>query len=204
VRDREGWRAALAVFARRTDGRLDVLVNNAGIGCMGFLEALSEAEVDDQIDINLKGVINGCRAGIALLAATPGSMVVNMASVAGVAASARMSVYAATKFAVRGLSEALELEYSRLGVGVRCIMPWFLDTAILDKTASGNQDLRAMLKAGGVAVYRVEEASEAIWRAVHGQAREHMVGAQARRLALLKRFAPGLVRKRLLRQIAGR
>ena len=199
VRDRDNWREALGGFVG-AHGRLDVLVNNAGIARMGFLEAQTDADVDAQIDINLKGVINGCRAGIEHLKATPGSMVVNVASVAGMVAAARMSVYAATKFAVRGLSESLDIEYSRFGVGVRCIMPWFLDTPLLDK-AGGNQDLRAGLRAGGAEIYKVEAASEAIWAAVHGKGVRYLVGAQARRIGLLARLAPGLVRKQLLRQM---
>jgi short-subunit dehydrogenase len=113
-----------------------------------------------------------------------------------------MSVYAATKFAVRGLSEALEAEFARVGVGVRCIMPWFIDTPLLDKARlSDNEDLRVSLRAEKVPVYPVEAVSEAVWAAVHGKPRlHHLVGAQARQVGLLNRFAPKFVRKRLSTQ----
>lgn len=203
VRDRGGWRRELAAFARLTDGRLDVLLNNAGLAKGGYLEAQSPADVDLQVDVNLKGVLNGCQAAFDLLVATPGAMVVNVASVAGLVAPPRMSVYAATKFAVRGLSEALEAEFARVGVGVRCVMPWFIDTPLLDKARfSGNEDLRVSLRDQKVPVYPVEDVSDAIWNAVNGKPTlHHLVGAQAKRIGLLSRFLPEMVRKRLQRQV---
>lgn len=202
VRHRSAWKAELAAFARLTGGRLDALLNNAGVARGGYLEAQSADDVDLQVDVNLKGVVNGCQAAFDLLTATPGAMVVNVASVAGVVAPPRMSVYAATKFAVRGLSEALEAEFARVGVGVRCIMPWFIDTPLLDKAGfSGNEDLRVSLRAQKAPIYPVEDVSEAIWAAVHGKPRlHHLVGGQAKRIGMLNWLAPGLVRKRLRRQ----
>lgn len=202
VRHRSAWKRELSHFARHTEGRLDVLVNNAGVARGGYLEAQSDEDVDLQIDVNLKGVVYGCQAAFDLLSATPGSLVVNVASVAGVIAAPRMSVYAATKFAVRGLSEALEGEFARVGVGVRCIMPWFIDTPLLDKARfSGNEDLRVSLRHGKVPVYPVADVSEAIWAAVHGPSRlHHLVGAQARRVGVLARLFPDLVRRQMRRQ----
>jgi NADP-dependent 3-hydroxy acid dehydrogenase YdfG len=202
VRHRSAWKHELAAFAKLTAGRLDVLLNNAGVAKGGYLEQQRPDDVDLQVDVNLKGVLNGCQAAFDLLAATPGAQLVNVASVAGVVAPPRMSVYAATKFAVRGLSEALEAEFARVGVGVRCIMPWFIDTPLLDKARlSDNEDLRVSLRAEKVPVYPVEAVSEAVWAAVHGKPRlHHLVGAQARQVGLLNRFAPKFVRKRLSTQ----
>ncbi len=202
VRHRSAWKAELAVFAKATGGRLDVLMNNAGIARGGYLEAQAPDDVDLQVDVNLKGVLNGCQAAFDLLCATPGALVVNVASVAGVVAPPRMAVYAATKFAVRGLSEALEAEYARVGVGVRCIMPWFIDTPLLDKARfSGNEDLRVSLRHQKIPVYPVDDVAEAVWTAVHGKGLHHLVGGQAQQIGLLSRLAPALVRKRLRRQV---
>lgn len=203
VRHRSAWKRELALFAQRTGGRLDVLMNNAGIAKGGYLEAQTPDEVDLQVDVNLKGVLNGCQAAFDLLAATPGAQVVNVASVAGVVAPPRMSVYAATKFAVRGLSEALEAEFARIGVGVRCIMPWFIDTPLLDKARfSGNEDLRVSLRHEKVPVYPVSDVTDAVWSAVHGKPRlHHLVGGQARQIGFLNRFLPGVVRRQLHKQI---
>lgn len=203
VRHRSGWKRELAAFAKATDGRLDVLLNNAGVAKGGYLETQTPDEVDLQVDVNLRGVLNGCQAAFDLLAATPGALVVNLASVAGLVAPPRLSVYAATKFAVRGLSEALEAEFARVGVGVRCILPWFIETSLLDKARfSENEDLRVSLREQNMAVYPAETVAEAIWAAVHGKPRlHHVVGAEARRISFLRRLAPGFVRRRLARQV---
>jgi len=202
VRDRNAWRRELAAFAKLTGGRLDVLMNNAGIARMGYVEAQSADDVDLQVDVNLKGVLHGCRAGFDLLAATPGALVVNVASVAGLVAPPRMAVYAATKFAVRGLSEALEAEFGRVGVGVRCVMPWFIDTPLLDKAGpSANEDVRMSLREQKLPVYPVEHVSDAVWAAVHGKGLHHLVGGQARQIGLLNRLLPGVMRRRLAKQV---
>lgn len=203
VRHRSAWKRELPLFAKAADGRLDVLMNNAGVAKGGYLEAQSPDDVDLQVDVNLKGVLNGCQAAFDLLAATPGALVVNVASAAGLVAPPRLSVYAATKFAVRGLSEALEAEFARVDVGVRCILPWFIETSLLDKARfSENEDLRVSLREQRMNVYPAEAVAEAIWTAVHGKPRlHHLVGTEARRISLLSRLAPAFVRRRLARQV---
>jgi NAD(P)-dependent dehydrogenase (short-subunit alcohol dehydrogenase family) len=197
VRDRNGWRNALADFSRSSGGRLDALLNNAGVAHYGFFEDQSDEEIDRQFDINLRGVANGARAALPLLKATPGSTLINVASCAGIVGAPRMAAYCATKFAVKGLSEALEAEFSRHGIAVRCIMPWFVDTPILQAGSQGsNEKMADRLRAGGAEVYSVEEAADVIWRSIHGRDLNWIVGKAGRRLALAARFLPGSVRKR--------
>jgi len=83
------------------------------------------------------------------------------------------------------------------------VMPWFIDTPLLDKARfSGNEDLRVSLRDQKVPVYPVEDVSDAIWNAVNGKPTlHHLVGAQAKRIGLLSRFLPEMVRKRLQRQV---
>ena len=85
---------------------------------------------------------------------------------------------------MRGLSEALEAEFARVDVGVRCIMPWFIDTPLLDKARfSGNEDLRVSMREQKTPIYPVEDVSDAVWAAVHGKATlHHLVGGQARQI----------------------
>ena len=196
VRDRDQWHAALAGFVATADGRLDILLNNAGICRYGMFEEVGPEEADLEIDINIKGVVNGAYAALPHLKATPGSRLVNVASCAGLVGSPGLSVYSATKFAVRGLSEALDAEFARHGVGVACVMPWFVDTPILDSGSSGtNRTIRDAI--GDSPVYTTEEAAETVWQAVHGCEREYLVGKAARRLRFTARFLPGVLRKRL-------
>ncbi|MFN3857503.1 MAG: SDR family oxidoreductase [Caulobacter sp.] len=198
VRDRDQWDKAIAAFGKASGGRLDVLLNNAGIARYGYLEEQSPEEGDLQIDINVKGVINGARAGLDLLKATPGSVLVNIASCAGLFGAPRMAIYAASKFAVRGLSEALDAEFARFGVKVRCVMPWFVDTPILNAGSQGsNLKIADAIREGGSEVYTVEDAAQVIWDAVHGEKLNYLVGKAARQLAFGVRFMPGSIRKRL-------
>jgi NAD(P)-dependent dehydrogenase (short-subunit alcohol dehydrogenase family) len=199
VRDRDAWDKALADFAERTGGRLYALLNNAGVAHYGFLEEQTADEADRQIDINIKGVVNGARAGLDLLKASHGTLI-NVASCAGLYGAPKMAVYSATKFAVKGLSEALDIEFARHGVAVRCIMPWFVDTPILDAGSQGsNEKITDTIKQSGSEVYTVEEAADVIWSAVHGKDLHWVVGKAGRQLRFAARFMPGSVRKQLRR-----
>ena len=199
VRDRAAWKKELAAFAKGTGGRLDVLLNNAGVAHYGWFEDLTDDEVDRQIDINIKGVVNGARAGLDLLIGTPGSVLINVASCAGLFGAPKMAIYSATKFAVKGLSEALDLEFSRHGVAVRCIMPWFVDTPILQAGSQGsNEKIADTIRQGGSEVYTVEEAADVIWKAAQGKDLHWIVGKAGKRLRFAARFMPGAVRKQLL------
>jgi NAD(P)-dependent dehydrogenase (short-subunit alcohol dehydrogenase family) len=198
VRDRAAWDDALSVFVAASGGRLDALINNAGVASYGYLDEQSEDEVARQIDINIKGVVNGSRAGIAHLRKTPGSQLINIASCAGLYGAPKLSVYCATKFAVRGLSEALDIEFSRFGVGVKCIMPFYINTPILDAGAAGsNETMADSIKAGGVPVYTVEECAGVIYDSVASKELKHVVGARGKQFAMLARFVPGMIRRQL-------
>ncbi|MBA2920717.1 SDR family oxidoreductase [Sphingomonas sp. MAH-20] len=194
VRDRAQWRAALADFVTASGGRLDVLFNNAGVGHGGPLEMMDPDKSDLVVDVNLKGVIHGAEAGLPHLAATPGARMLNTCSAAGLYAAANMSVYAATKFGVRALTDSLDVEWEEHGIKVRSIMPSFIDTPLLDNVAAGsNLSGRDHVKAMGLEITPVEQVAEAAWRAVHGTKRHVVVGKTAKRLAFMLRWAPGLV-----------
>ena len=198
VRDRAGWTAALADFAKLTDGRLDVLLNNAGVAKFGPFDSHDDAEVDLQLDINIKGVIAGARAALPWLKATPGARLINISSCAGLYGSPGLAVYSATKFAVRGLSEALDVEWKAHGVSVACVMPWFVETPILNAGPPGsNASMSDVLKSGGLPVYPVEDAAEVIWRAVHGKDLHYFVGKRARQMRFASSHMPGALRKQL-------
>jgi NAD(P)-dependent dehydrogenase (short-subunit alcohol dehydrogenase family) len=195
VRDRAQWRAALDGFVAHA-GRLDVLLNNAGIARYGMFEEVTPEESDLQVDINVKGVINGAYAGLPHLKATKGSRLINVASVAGIVGSPGLATYSATKHAVRGLSEALDAEWTRHGIAVTCVMPFFVETPILDEGSKGsNRTIRDAI--GKSPIYTVEEAAEMVWRAAHGREREYIVGKAGRQASFARRFMPGRLRKRM-------
>lgn len=199
VRDREGWRNAVSQFADATRGRLHVLFNNAGVGRHGWFEDVSHDDADWTIDVNVKGVVNGIYTALPLLRQTPGARIVNTASAAGLVGAPQLAVYSATKFAVRGLSEALDVEFSRYGVRVVCLMPSFIETPILDMPTGGrNSVLRDQINATKAPVEPVEVAAQAAWDAVHGDAVHVTAGKMAKRLHFAARIFPNGLRKRLI------
>lgn len=194
VRDRAQWDAVLAEFAARTDGKIDLLFNNAGIGAGGLLAVTPAAEIDRLIDINLKGVFYGAQAGLKYLRATPGSALVNTSSAAGLYAGPGMSGYAATKFGVRAMTESLDQEWAEYGIKVRAIMPGFIDTPLLDVNAMGsNRSIRDTVKARGMEFTPVEQVAQAVWDAAHGSRVFLPVGKSARKIAFLSRWLPGVL-----------
>ena len=196
VRDRDQWQGALAAFAEVSGGRLDVLFNNAGIGSGGQYMDMAPEEADRLIAINFGGVVNGIYAALPLLRATPGSTILNTGSASGFYGVAGLAVYSATKFAVRGLTEALDIEFAKHGIKVRSLMPGFIDTPLLDQvSADSNEPARNRLSASGFEIIPVERVGEAAWDAVHGDKVHVPVGKMARRLSRIARWFPGLIVK---------
>ncbi len=201
VRDRAAWDEALSAFTAKTGGRLDILFNNAGIGTGGPIEAMESADIERVLDINLKGCFWGAQAGYPYLRNTPGSALVTTSSAAGIYASAGMAPYAATKFGVRAMTESLDREWREAGIKARTIMPSFIDTPLLNATASGsNQAIRDVVRDAGLEFTPVEEVAQAVWYAAHGNKVHTLVGKTARRLKMATTWAPWLLPKRFGRR----
>ena len=202
VRDRKAWDAALAAFVEKAGGRLDVLFNNAGIARGGQFADCSTADHDLLIDINFRGVVYGAEAALPYLRQTPGSCLLNTASAAGLFGAPGLATYAASKFAVRGLSEALDIEWAPLGIKVRALMPGFINTPLLDITTAGtNHTAREEVQESGLEFTPVEVVAETAWHAVHeGKDVHYPVGKTAKRLRFLARWMPGLVRNTMKKE----
>jgi len=200
VRDRRQWETTLAEFWDASGGRLDILFNNAGIARGGLFEATSPEDNDLLVDINFKGVMHGAESGLDYLKRTPGSCLVNTCSAAGLYGSPGLVTYSATKFAVRGLTEGLNLEWAEHSIKVRSIMPSFIDTPLLDITAAGsNRTAREGVKEAGLEFTPVETVAQAVWDAAHGKKVHTVVGKTAKNIAFAARWAPWLIIRRSLR-----
>lgn len=151
VTNPDDWDAAVA-RARTVYGKLNVLVNNAGIGAYAPIEQYSNAEWDKIIAINLTGVFNGIKAAIPALKDARGGSIVNISSMAGLRGEAGMSGYVATKWAVRGLTKSAALEVARYGIRVNSIHPGVVRTPL---SAEGPQ-----VSMSHVAMNRIGEAIE--------------------------------------------
>ena len=122
VTSRARWEETVSRTEARF-GRLDILVNNAGVLFFSGFETYSDQQIDTLIDVNLKGVILGCQAVIPAIERAGGGAIVNMSSADGIAGANAVSVYCATKFAVRGLTKALALELGPRKIRVNSIHP---------------------------------------------------------------------------------
>ena len=105
------------------DGRIDIVVNNAGIAIAGPLESTSVEEAQRQLDVNLLGVFRVCRAVLPVMGSQGGGYIVNIGSIGGLIAIPYQPLYSASKFALEGMTESLRLEVRPLGIRVVIIEP---------------------------------------------------------------------------------
>lgn len=122
VTDRASIESAVAQ-TREAFGTIDVLVNNAGFGVAGFLEEASDADIDRQIDTNLKGVIRVTQAVLPHMRAQQSGVIINVTSMGGNFGLPMISLYNATKFAVEGLTESMRFELARFGIRACTVAP---------------------------------------------------------------------------------
>lgn len=135
---------------------IDVVLNNAGYGLIGPLEAFSDGQVTDQINTNLLGVINVSRAFTPAFREKRSGMFINVTSTFGLLSFPTCSVYSATKFAVDGFSEGLSHELAQFGVQVKIVAPGGMQTDFAGRSMHG-----AMHEAYGKLVKKVSEGFSA-------------------------------------------
>jgi NAD(P)-dependent dehydrogenase (short-subunit alcohol dehydrogenase family) len=183
-------------------GAPDVVINNAGIGISGSFLDTSPQDWERAIDVNLWGVINGCRAFAGEMAARgEGGRIVNVASAAAYVPSKVLSAYATTKAAVLTFSECLRAELAASGIGVVAVCPGLVHTNITNTTRfvgveDGEQQRR---RAAATALYQrrnftPERAAHEIVRAVQRNTAVAPITAEARVGLALSRLTPGVVR----------
>jgi NADP-dependent 3-hydroxy acid dehydrogenase YdfG len=145
-------------FARKEFGRVDVVVNNAGVMPLSPLDALKVDEWDRMIDVNIRGVLHGIAAGLPVMKAQGFGQFVNVSSIGGHAVSPTAAVYCATKFAVAAISEGLRQENDRIRVTV--ISPGVTESELADSISddTAREEMRGFR--------RIAIAPEAIARAI--------------------------------------
>ena len=123
---------ALVAAAHETFGRVDVLVNNAGITRDGLIARMKEEDFDAVIDVNLKGTFNCCKAAAQRMMKQRYGRIVNLSSVVGVAGNAGQANYAASKAGVIGLTKSLARELAARNVTANAVAPGFIATDMTD------------------------------------------------------------------------
>jgi uncharacterized protein len=138
VNDQSQIDAAVQTVLEKYD-RIDILFNNAGFGRLDWLETLEPAtDIDSQIDVNLRGLIQVTRAVLPSMLARRSGTIINMSSMAGLIPAPMYSIYAATKFGIRGFTNALRREVAIFGIHVCGIYPGPAITEF--SQASGNDN----------------------------------------------------------------
>jgi NAD(P)-dependent dehydrogenase (short-subunit alcohol dehydrogenase family) len=191
-------RAAVAALPARVTAEhpgVDLLVNNAGVALGGTFEQVSDADFEWLFEVNFWGVVRMTRAFLPLLRASDDARLVNVSSVFGLVAPAGQTAYAASKFAVRGFTEALRHELEGTTVGATVVHPGGVATAIADSArvpAGVPADEVARRRAAFKRRLRLPpaRAGEAIVRGVERRSARVLVGADAVAVSLLARVAP--------------
>lgn len=156
VGEADDWAAAVDV-ATKSFGRLNVLINNAGLINFGSLARYRREQWDQIIDANLTGPFLGVQASSTALVASAPSSIVNIASTAGMEGTAELHGYTASKYGLRGLTKSLALELGPHGVRANSVHPGIIDT----RMTSGLKIPREMLGALGRAG-RPEEVADLV------------------------------------------
>jgi len=122
--------AAFAEAARQAWGRIDVIVNNAGVMPLSLMASLKVDEWDRMVDVNIKGVLFGIAAVLPEMTARGSGHVVNIASIGALSVSPTAAVYCATKYAVRAISDGLRQEHGN--IRVTCVHPGVVESDLAD------------------------------------------------------------------------
>jgi len=175
VRDFGAVETAIREFASAADGQLDAVFANAGVLFMGPHENVTRAQKDLLVDVNVRGVVHTFDAAFPFLRQTPGAHALAMCSTSAEYGAPEHAVYSATKFFVRGLTEALNIEYRRHDIQVSAIYVAYVQTGMVFDAKIKPASIERM----GVKV-APGQVAEAAWRAVHGSRSHWRVGADAR------------------------
>ena len=163
VTDRDAVLGAFETFGDWTEGRLDLLFNNAGIDAKGPFETMTWDQIMSIVNVNLVGGLSVIHAGIPLLRRTENSLCLSTSSASAIFGAAQLAVYSATKHAIKGLTEALSVELARHNVRAMDILPAIVDTGMLPP------ELKAILPTEGTfRPLAADDVAEVVWQAYHG------------------------------------
>jgi len=199
-------RAAMERFAAevvRSHGKVNLIFNNAGVSVTNTIEKLSYEDFEWLMNINFWGVVHGTKAFLPYLKQVDEAHIVNTASIFGVVAFATQGAYNASKFAVRGFTEALRQELAGTHIGVSCVQPGGVKTNIVKTSRYYAQDNEAPTKDEMVqnferlAALTPQLAAQQILAGVARDRGRVLVGKDAKLLAWVQRLFPESYAKRL-------
>lgn len=189
VTNPEEWYGVVAAVIDKF-GQIDVLINNAGVIIPAFIHDFTIKDVDFHIDINLKGVIYGSKIVSDLMLKQGSGHIINIASLAGVAPIQGLSLYSASKFAVRGFTLSIAQELKPRGIFVSVVCPDLVDTNMLKLQLDYEA---ANLTFSGNKVLTVNDIADAIiHRAINQKEVEILIPRSRGFLAKIGNFFPSM------------
>jgi short-subunit dehydrogenase len=194
VRDKASINALPAAI-NEIHGGIDILINNAGIAAAGTFLEMSEEVFDQVIDVNFKAMVVITRVFLPQLLDRKEARIVNISSVYGLIAPAEQTAYSASKFAVRGFSNALRHELENTNVGVTVVHPGGVATniarnALISEKLNGQEFTAKLAEQEKMLTMLPEKAGELIVKAIEGNKARLLVGADARLVSLIERVIP--------------
>lgn len=192
VSDYSSWENALREFSHWA-GKINILVNNAGILYSGPFEDTPIEQHQRTMQINVNGVLNGCHAALPYLKQAEYARIVNLSSASAIYGQADLVSYSASKFAVRGITEALDVEWHKFGIRVLDVMPLFVQTAMVkDMNAASIKNMGIHLAPEDVAheIYQVARRNDSILRPTH-----RPVGLKSKLLFKVSRLSPQFINR---------
>ena len=145
VTDTKSIASTVSIIEKETGGNIFGLINNAGIGRSGVLEAIPVDEIRNVMDVNVIGLMAMTKAMIPMLRKNKGR-IINIGSTASFLASPGASAYAASKFAVRAITDSLRLELKPFGMSVILVAPGAVESEIWEKGAAYKNEMRKSIK----------------------------------------------------------
>ena|SRR5579863_7648926 len=187
-------------------GRVTLLINNAGVALHGTFEEISLDDLHWLMDINFWGVVYGVKYFLPTLKQQPRARIVNLSSVFGIVAPVGQIAYSSSKFAVRGFTEVLRHELSGTNVGVSCVHPGGIRTAIARRARLGANANPAGKEQGTALFDKVartppEKAAERILQGVEQRQPRILIGMDAHAIDITQRLFPATYWKLMSRRL---
>lgn len=158
VSDRDAYRAVLTNFSEKTDGYLDILFNNAGTGTGKLFSEEEFSGIERTVQVNIMGVMIGIHSAYPMLKRTPGALCFSTSSSSAIIGVAGLATYSATKHAVKGLTEALSIEFMPDDIRAADTLPGQIDTAMLVPEMRENAPEKGMWR-----IMPAKAVAEAVW-----------------------------------------
>lgn len=196
VTNRDSVTRALQSFTERTEGYIDVLVNNAGVLASGHFEDIDHDAHEKIIQVNVQGLTNVAQLAFPWLQKSPDSTLVNMCSASSVHGVPQLAVYSASKFYVNGLSQALSIEWAEYGIRVLAIKPPFVKTGMVENIPE------KLMKKFTVDLVP-EQIADVVMSALEGSGQSYIISMKAKLWAGLVKLLPGRLGRALTKSLTG-